>query len=85
MTISAKVNQVALMAIFTTADRDNVKAAIVEAAVSGFASVTVNGQTVQAKSLTELQRLLEVIQQDLASGQPHGGMRVTQFVPGGTG
>ena len=73
------------MAIFTTADRDAVKAAIVTAAVSGFASVTVNGQTVQSKTLAELQSLLVMIQQDLATANPMGGMRVSQLVPGGCG
>lgn len=73
------------MAIFTTTDRDNVKAAIVTAAVSGFASVTIAGETVASKSLSELMKLLEVIQADLATSQPHGGMRFTQLVPGGCG
>lgn len=73
------------LAIFTTTDRDNVKAAIVTAAVSGYASVTVAGQTVQSRSLADLTKLLELIQADLASGTSLGGMRIRQLVPGGTG
>lgn len=73
------------MAIFTTADRDAVKAAIVTAAVDGFASVTVQGQTTTLKPLAELQQLLQVIQSDLAGGQSLGGFRVRQAVPGGCG
>lgn len=73
------------MAIFTTTDRDNVKAAIVTAAVNGFASVTIAGETTAVKPLSELMDLLKVIQQDLATSQPHGGMRLTQLVPGECG
>lgn len=73
------------MAIFTTADRDAVKAAIVTAAVDGFASVTVQGQTTTLKPLAELQQLLQVIQSDIASSQTLGGIRVRQAVPGGCG
>jgi len=73
------------MAIFSTADRDAVKEAIVTAAVAGFASVTVAGQTTAMKPLSELQNLLAVIQADIASSQPHGGLRFTQLVPGGCG
>lgn len=73
------------MAIFSEADRDAVKAAIITAATTGFASVTVAGQTVQSQTIDQLRKLLEVIQQDLANAQPRGGMRVTQLVPGGCG
>lgn len=73
------------MAVFTTTDRDNVKAAIVEAAVNGFATVTIAGETVTAKPLADLMKLLDIIQADLATAQPHGGMRITQLTPGGCG
>lgn len=73
------------MAIFTTADRDAVKTAIVEAATTGFASVTVQGQTTAMKSLDELYRLLQIIQSDLASDQNQAGLRIRQLVPGGCG
>ena len=73
------------MAVFTTADRDAVKAAIVTAAVSGFASVSIAGESVQSQSLEQLYKLLGIIQADLATSQPHGGMRLTQLVPGGCG
>lgn len=74
-----------MASIFTTADRDAVKTALIEAAVSGVASCTVGGQTVQARTVDELRRLLEVIQADLAAASATGGMRFAQFVPGGTG
>lgn len=73
------------MAIFTTADRDAVKTALIEAAISGVASCTVAGQSVTGRTVDELRRLLETIQADLASSQPHGGMRLVQLVPGGSG
>lgn len=70
------------MAIFTTADRDAVKSAIVTAAVNGYASVSVGGQSVSMKSLQELKDLLQVIQADLASADSHFGLRFTKLVPG---
>lgn len=73
------------MAIFTTTDRDNVKAAIVTAAVAGFATVSVQGQQVIRMPLADLLRLLEVIQNDLAGCQTLGGLRIRQGVPGGCG
>lgn len=74
-----------MAAIFTTADRDAVKAAIVEAATDGFASVTIGGQTTAVKSLDELRRILEMIQADLASAASHSGLRIKQLVPGECG
>lgn len=73
------------MALFTTADRDAVKAALVELAVSGVASVTVGGHTVVAQDPDKLKKLLADIQQDLAAASGTGGMRFRQLVPGGTG
>ena len=73
------------MALFTTADRDAVKSAIITAATEGIASVSVAGQSVQSYTPEQLLKLLAVIQQDLASGASHGGMRLRQMVPGGCG
>jgi len=75
------------MALFTTADRDAVKLALITAATTGFASVSIAGQAVQTYSLDQLRKLLEMMQADVAIDAPgaQGGMRVKQFVPGGTG
>jgi hypothetical protein len=73
------------MAIFTTTDRDNVKAAMVALAVSGFATVTVGGQTVTVKALDELRRMLEMINADLASEQTHFGLKMVTLVPPAAG
>lgn len=73
------------MALFTTADRDAVKAALIEAAVSGVASCTVQGHTVTGRTVKELQELLDYIQSNLAASSTGGGMRIRQLVPGGTG
>lgn len=73
------------MAIFTTTDRDNVKAAMVALAVDGFASVTIGGQTTTVKSLDELRRLFDMIQQDLATAVPRHGLRMVKTVPPGAG
>lgn len=73
------------MALFTTADRDAVKTALIEAVTSGVASVSVAGQSVQSYTLSDLQKLLAYINEDLATAGTHGGMRIRQMVPGGTG
>lgn len=73
------------MAIFTSADLDAVKAAVVQAAVDGVASCTVAGQSVTARPLAELQKLLETIQADLARAGGGIGIRTYQFVPPGCG
>lgn len=73
------------MALFTTADRDAVKAAMVTLAVEGVATVSVGGESVTARSLDELRRLLEVIQADLAADLPRGGMRMVKTIPPGAG
>lgn len=73
------------MAVFTTADRDAVKAAIITAATTGIASVTVGGQTVTKMTLDQLLALLERINADLASDQSHLGLRMTQLIPPGAG
>jgi len=73
------------MALFTTTDRDNVKAAMVTFAVAGFATVIVGGQTVTVKALDELRRMLDMINADLASDQTHFGLRMVTLVPPGAG
>lgn len=69
------------MAVFTTADRDAVKVAVVTAATDGFASVTVGGQSVTKKTVDELLKLLAVINADLASDQTHFGLHMVTLVP----
>lgn len=73
------------MAAFTQADLDAVNAAIIELGVSGVASCTVGGHTVQATDIEKLLKLRSTITQDLASALGSGGMRFRQLVPGGTG
>ena len=73
------------MALFTTTDRDTVKTALITAATEGIASVSVAGQTVQQYTLDQLQKLLAVIVQDLASANPRGGMRLVKTIPPGAG
>lgn len=73
------------MALFTTADRDAIKTAMVRLATDGIATVTVGGQTVTTKSLDELQKLLALINSDLASDQTHFGLRMVTLVPPGAG
>jgi hypothetical protein len=71
--------------IFTTADRDAIKAAMVTFATQGFATVTVGGQTVGVKSLDELRRMFDMVQADLASANSLGGMRFRKTIPPGAG
>jgi chorismate mutase len=73
------------MALFTTADRDAVKAAMVTLATDGIATVTVGGQTVTVKAIDECLRLLAVINADLASDQTHFGLHQVTLVPPGAG
>lgn len=73
------------MAIFTTTDRDAVKAAMVRLATHGIATVTIGGETTTVKSLDELNRMLQLINADLASAKEHFGIRMTKLVPPGTG
>lgn len=73
------------MAVFTTADRDAVKAALITAATTGFASVSVAGQAVTSYNLDQLRSLLKEIQSDLASGTPSNALRFTKLIPPGGG
>lgn len=74
------------MALFTTTDRDNIKTALVTAAVNGVASVSVGGQEVQTYSLEQLKSLLAMVLDDLSSDDvSHGGLRLRQLKPGGCG
>jgi hypothetical protein len=72
---------------FTASDRLAVEQAMVTAAVDGVASVTVAGQSVTARSLDELRRLLEMITAELAvtNSLGSGGIRTRQLVPPGCG
>lgn len=80
-----------MAAIFTTADRDAVKAAIVTAATEGIASVSVAGQSVQSYTLEQLHKLLTAINADLTGDAMNvAGNQVTPFrmvktVPPGAG
>ena len=78
-----------MAAMFTTADRDAVKTALITAATTGHASVTIAGQNVQTYTLDELRRLLEYILEDLATDDAdedgHSPFFVKQLIPGGTG
>jgi hypothetical protein len=74
------------LALFTTTDRDNIKAALVEAAVNGFASVSIDGNSVQSYSLEQLKSLLQMVIDDIAGDEvSHGGMRLRTMVPPGCG
>lgn len=77
------------MAIFTTDDRDAVKTALIEAAVKGYSSVSVNGERIENASLDELERLLGVIQRDLLADEAatgsQAGLRIRQLKPAGCG
>ena len=78
------------MAVFTTTDRDNVKAALMTAAVEGVASVTVGNQLIQTFTLEQLKKLLNEIVADLAGDVSPGastrmGMRMVRTVPPGCG
>lgn len=73
------------MALFTTTDRDNVKAAMVTLVTDGIATVTVGGQTVTVKTIDDAERLLKMINADLASDQTHFGLRMVTLVPPGAG
>lgn len=68
---------------FSQTDLDNIDAAMVTAAVSGYASVTVNGQTVASKTLDELRRLRDMVSGQLtsASNRPGLGLRFQQIKP----
>lgn len=75
------------MALFTTADRDAIKSAMVTLATEGVATVSVGGQSVTARSLDELRRLLDMVQQDLANATATGtrGLRFSKTIPPGAG
>lgn len=73
------------MSLFTATDRDNIKAAMVQFAIDGFASVSVGGNTVTVKDLDQLRRMLEMVNADLASAQTHFGLKMVELIPPGTG
>ena len=73
------------MALWTTADRDTIKAAILTAIVEGVASVSIGGQSVQTYSLDQLRKMLEMIQADLATSGNSMGWKIRKLVPPGGG
>lgn len=73
------------MAIWTTADRDAVKAAYLLAVTGNVASVTIAGETVQSHDPDVFAKLLDRIQADLGVGNASCGIRMRQGVPGGCG
>ena len=75
------------MALFTTADRDAVKSALITAATEGFASVTIAGQTTATYTLDQLRNLLKTIQGEIAADNVSGfcGMRPRKTIPPGAG
>lgn len=75
------------MALFTTSDRDLVKAALITAATTGFATVSIAGQAVTTYTLDQLRSLLKVIQEEIAADNVSGfvGMRTRKTIPPGAG
>lgn len=71
------------MALFTTADRNAVKTALITAATNGFASVSLAGQAVATYTLDQLRNLLKEIQADIAADNTSGfvGMRTRKTIP----
>jgi hypothetical protein len=70
---------------FTASDLTNIETAMVALAVDGIATVTVGGQTVTVKSLDELNRLRQLVADNVSADLTHGGMRLRQMKPGGCG
>ena len=66
---------------FSAADIAAIEAAMVIAAVDGIASVTIDGQTVTARSLDELTRLLAMVRSQVTASATTGGMRIRTLVP----
>lgn len=73
------------MSLFTSADRDAVKAAYLQALVDGIASATIGGQQITGWTVEQWKKALDQIQQDLATDQPRHGMRMVKTVPPGCG
>lgn len=78
-----------MASIFTTEDRDAVKAALLTAVTNGFASVSVANERMDNQSVDELRKLLDYINNDLSQGTATtgttAGMVVRLLVPGGCG
>jgi hypothetical protein len=87
LAFTLECHYLAMAAIFTDADLSAVKTALITAATSGIASVTLSGQMVTSYTLTQLQELLKMIQADLATAtdRTQGGMRFLKTVPPGAG
>lgn len=73
------------MAIYTEADRTAVKEALIEAATTNVASVSIRGHQTRTYTLDELRALLKEINADLAGAKPHFGLRMTKLKPPGCG
>ena len=73
------------MPLFTEADRTAVKTALITAATDGIAEVAIGSERVRSYTLDELRKILELINSDLSTVQPHFGMRLTRLVPPGCG
>ena len=72
--------------VFTQADRTAVEAAMVQFAVDGFAMVQVGTQVVTARTMSDLETLLNLVDKDLqksvaATNRPGLGIRAQQWKP----
>jgi hypothetical protein len=67
---------------FTSADKLAIERAMVTLAVDGIAAVTVGGQSVTVKSMSELESLLKLVNADLVSTtRPGQGVRIQKIRP----
>lgn len=73
------------MARWTEAEYATVKAAYLEAIVSGVASCTVGNQAFTARPAADFEKMMTRMEQDLASDLPRGGMRMVLTKPPGAG
>jgi hypothetical protein len=73
------------MALFTTADRDAVKAAYLTALTEGIASANIGGQHIVGWTVDQWKKALDAIQQDISTGNENCGMRFRKMIPGSTG
>lgn len=74
------------MALFTEADRDAIKDAIITAiSEGGVASVAFGNRSIQKYSLDQLRALLHEAQAEVAGETTTGGLRIRTLVPPGCG
>jgi hypothetical protein len=69
----------------TSDDITAIDAAIVSFATQGFASVSIGGQTVSVKSLTELMDYRDRLKAQQAAANSNFGLRFTKLTPPGCG